>query len=189
MRKLLVYLGLSLIATSLNSLSLSAKASAPQQSQLTSAHRDYVAIAGADQKEVAKKTNELLIANGEFARAMSKGLGGDTTNGTPPDGDIFKQNLFLILQNQKIFRSIAEKVGATAAPAGAVEGADQSAKNHSILLTNKKICGQILKKLGITPTPPTLTGTFEEKNVTLLIGNRAALEKIKDKLTEMGKLK
>jgi hypothetical protein len=189
MRKLFVYLGLSLIATSLNSLSLSAKASVPQSSQLTSAHRQYVAITGADQKEVAKKTNELLIANGEFARAMSKSLGGDTTNGTPPDGDIFKQNLFLILQNQKIFRSIAEKIGATAAPAGAVEGADQSAKNHSILLTNKKICGQILKKLGITPTPPTLTGTFEEKNVTLLMGNRAALEKIDAKLREMGKLK
>ncbi len=188
MRKLFVYLGLSLIATSLNSLSLSAKALVPQQSDSTFAHRNYVAIT-ADQKEVAKKTNELLTANGEFARTIAKGLGAEATAGTPPDGDIFKQNLFLILQNQRTFRLIAEKVGATAAPAGAVEGADQSAKNHSILLTNKKICGQILKKLGITPTPPTLTGTFEEKNVTLLIGNRAALEKIDAKLKEMGKLK
>jgi hypothetical protein len=188
MRKLFVYLGLSLIATSLNSLSLSAKALVPQQSDATFAHRNYVAIT-ADQKEVAKKTNELLIANGEFARAMSKSLGGDTTNGTPPDGDIFKQNLFLILQNQKIFRSIAEKVGATAAPAGAVEGADQSAKNHSILLTNKKICGQILKKLGFPLPKVELTGTPEEKNVTLLMANRAALEKIDAKLREMGKLK
>ena len=84
MRKLLVYLGLSLIATSLNSLSLSAKASVPQQSQLTSAHRDYVAISGADRKEVAKKTNELLTANGEFARTIAKGLGADATAGTPP---------------------------------------------------------------------------------------------------------
>ena len=189
MRKLLVYLGLSLIATSLNSLSLSAKASVSQQSQLTSAHRYDVALTGADQKEVAKKTNELLTANGEYARTIAKGLGIDATVGTPPTGDIFKQNLFLILQNQGTFRAIAEKVGATAAPAGAVEGADQSAKNHSILLTNKKIVGQILKKLGITPTPPTLTGTFEEKNVTLLVGNRKALEKIDAKLKEMGKLK
>jgi hypothetical protein len=189
MRKLFVYLGLSLITTSLTSLSLSAEAVVPQKSPLTSTHRDYLAIAGADQKEVAKKTNELLTANGEFARTIAKGLGVDATAGTPPDGDIFKQNLFLILQNQGTFRMIAEKIGATAAPAGAVEGADQSAKNHSILLTNKKIVGQILKKLGITPKPPTLTGTFEEKNVALLIGNRAALEKIKDKLTEMGKLK
>jgi hypothetical protein len=189
MRKLLVYLGLSLIATSLNSLSLSARASVPQQFDFTSSHSNYVALAGADQKEVAKKTNELLTANGEFARTIAKGLGADATAGTPPAGDIFKQNLFLILQNQKTFRLIAEKIGATAAPAGAVEGADQSAKNHSILQTNKKIVGQILKKLGITPTPPTLTGTFEEKNVTLLIGNRAALEKIDAKLKEMGKLK
>ena len=189
MRKLLVYLGLSLIATSLNSLSLSAKASVSQQSQSISAHRYDVALAGADQKEVAKKTNELLTANGEYARTIAKGLGINATAGTPPAGDIFKQNLFLILQNQGTFRSIAEKVGATAAPAGAVEGADQSAKNHSILLTNKKIVGQILKKLGITPTPPTLTGTFEEKNVTLLVGNRAALEKIDAKLKTMGKLK
>jgi hypothetical protein len=188
MRKLFVYLGLSLIATSLNSLSLSAKALVPQQPDFTFAHRNYVAIT-ADQKEVAKKTNELLIANGEFARAMSKGLGGDTTNGTPPNGDIFKQNLFLILQNQKIFRSIAEKVGATAAPAGAVEGTDQSAKNHSILLTNKKICGQILKKLGLPLPKVELIGTPEEKNVALLMGNRVALETIDAKLREMGKLK
>ena len=138
MRKLLVYLGLSLIATSLNSLSLSAKASIPQQSNVTSFDRNYVALTGADQKEVAKKTNELLTANGAFAREIANGLGANVTAGTPPEGDIFKQNLFLILQNQKTFRAIAEKIGATAAPAGAVEGADQSAKNHSILQTNKK---------------------------------------------------
>jgi pyruvate/2-oxoglutarate dehydrogenase complex dihydrolipoamide acyltransferase (E2) component len=181
MRKLFVYLGLSLIATSLNSLSFSAKASVPQQSSLTSAHRRYVAI-NADQTEVAKKTNALLTANGAFARKIAAHLGIESAAKTPPEGDVFQQNLFLILQNQDTFRAIAEKVGATAAPAGAVEGADQSAKNHSILLTNKKIVGQILKKLGITPTPPTLTGTFEEKNVTLLMGNRKALDKIAAKL-------
>lgn len=182
MRKLFVYLGLSLIATSLNSLSFSAEALVPQQSNFTSSHQNYLALTGADQAAVAKKTNALLLANGEFARKIAAHLGVESTAAAPPDGDIFQQNLFLILQNQNTFRQIAEKVGATAAPAGAVEGADQSAKNHSILLTNKKICGQILKKLGITPTPPTLTGTFEEKNVTLLMGNRKALDKIAAKL-------
>jgi hypothetical protein len=182
MSKLFVCLGLGLIATGLNSLSLSAEALVPQQSYTTSSHRNYVALAGADQTAVAKKTNALLTANGIFARKIAAHLGIESAAKTPPEGDVFQQNLFLILQNQDTFRAIAEKVGATAAPAGAVEGADQSAKNHSILLTNKKIVGQILKKLGITPTPPTLTGTFEEKNVTLLMGNRKALDKIAAKL-------
>jgi hypothetical protein len=181
MRKLFVYLGLSLTATSLNNLFLSAEALVPQQYYSTSVHRNYVAIA-ADQTATAKKTNALLTANGAFARKIAAHLGIDSAAKTPPEGDVFQQNLFLILQNQDTFRAIAEKIGATAAPAGAVEGADQSAKNHSILLTNKKIVGQILKKLGITPTPPTLTGTFEEKNVTLLEGNRKALDKIAAKL-------
>jgi hypothetical protein len=182
MRNLFVYLGLGIIATSLSSLSLSAEALVPQKSHLTSSHREYLAITGADQTAVAKKTNALLIANGAFARKIAAHIGIESSPKAPPEGDVFQQNLFLILQNQDTFRAIAEKVGATAAPAGAVEGADQSAKNHSILLTNKKIVGQILKKLGITPTPPTLTGTFEEKNVTLLMGNRKALDKIAAKL-------
>ena len=181
MSKLFVCLGLGLIATGLNSLSLPAGASVSQQSYSTSHNRGYVAIT-ADQKDVAKKTNALLVANGAFARKILAHLGVESTPAAPPEGDVFQQNLFLILQNQDTFRAIAEKVKATAAPAGAVEGADQSAKNHSILLTNKKIVGQILKKLGITPTPPTLTGTFEEKNVTLLLGNRKALDKIAAKL-------
>lgn len=180
MRNLFVYLGLSLIATSLNSLS--AEALVPQQSDSTSSHRNYVAIAATDQTAVAKKTNALLIANGEFARKIAAHLGIESKAKTPPAGDVFQQNLFLILQNQNTFRAIAAKIGASAAPAGAVEGADQSEKNHSILQTNRKIVGQILKKLGITPTPPTLTGTFEEKNVTLLMGNRKALDKIAAKL-------
>jgi pyruvate/2-oxoglutarate dehydrogenase complex dihydrolipoamide acyltransferase (E2) component len=182
MRKLFVYLGSGIIAASLNTLSLPARASVSQQSHFTSSHRNYLAITGADRTAVAKKTNALLIANGAFARKIAAHIGIESSPKTPPAGDVFQQNLFLILQNQDTFRAIAEKVGATAAPAGAVEGADQSEKNHSILQTNKKIVGQILKKLGITPTPPTLSGTFEEKNVTLLMGNRKALDKIAEKL-------
>ena len=112
MRKLFVCLGLGLIATSLNSLSLSAEASVPQQSYSTSAHRDYVAIT-ADQKDVAKKTNALLLANGAFARKILAHLGVESTPAAPPEGDVFQQNLFLILQNQDTFRAIAEKVKAT----------------------------------------------------------------------------
>jgi hypothetical protein len=182
MRKLFVYLGSGIIAASLNTVSLPARALVPQQYHFTSSHRNYLAITGADQTAVAKKTNALLIANGAFARKIAAHIGAETNAADAPDGDVFQQNLFLILQNQNTFRSIAAKVGATAAPAGAVEGADQSEKNHSILLTNKKIVGAILKKLGITPNPPTLTGTFEEKNVTLLMGNRKALDKIAEKL-------
>jgi hypothetical protein len=182
MRKVIICLGLGAIAASLSSLSLSAEAATTQRLNSTSSHRTSVAIAAADQTEVAKKTNALLIANGAFARKIAAHIGVETTAKEPPAGDIFQQNLFLILQNQATFRAIAAKVGATAAPAGAVEGADQSEKNHSILQTNKKIVGAILKKLGITPTPPTLTGTWEEKNVTLLMGNRKALDKIAAKL-------
>ncbi len=182
MRKLLAYLGLGAIVASLNSLSLSAEATVSQMHHSTSSRGIAVAIAGADQTETAKKTNALLIANGALARKIAAHLGIQSSPKEPPAGDIFQQNLFLILQNQGTFRAIAEKVGATAAPSGAVEGADQSEKNHSILQTNKKIVGAILKKLGITPTPPTLTGTWEEKNVTLLMGNRKALDKIADKL-------
>jgi hypothetical protein len=182
MSKLFVCLGLSVIVANLNCLSVSAETLVPQKSDVNFAHRNYLTLAGADQAEVAKKTNALLTENGILARKIATHLGIESTAKTPPEGDIQQKNLFLILQNQATFRSIAEKIGATAAPAGGVEGSDQSAKNHSILLTNKKIVGQILKKLGITPTPPTLTGTFEEKNVALLMGNRKALDKIADKL-------
>jgi hypothetical protein len=178
-RKLIVCLGLSTLMTSVSVGSSAVKASVVLKPQI--APSSAIAIA-ANQTEVAKKTNALLIANGALARKIAAHIGIQITPKEPPAGDVFQQNLFLILQNQDTFRAIATKVGATAAPAGAVEGADQSAKNHSILLTNKKIVGQILKKLGITPTPPTLTGTFEEKNVTLLMGNRKALDKIAEKL-------
>jgi hypothetical protein len=180
MRKLAVCLGLSTLMTTVNIDSAAVKASVLPKSQM--APSSNIAIAAADQTEAAKKTNALLIANGALARKIATHLGIESSPKEPPAGDIFQQNLFLILQNQGTFREIAAKVGATAAPAGAVEGTDQSAKNHSILLTNKKIVGAILKKLGITPTPPTLTGTFEDKNVTLLMGNRKALDKIAEKL-------
>jgi hypothetical protein len=179
MRKLFLCLGAGVVVASLNSAAI--KVSASQKFYVNPAHGIYLAMF-VDQAEVAKKTNALLISNGALARKIAAHLGIESSPKSPPDGDIFQQNLFLILQNQDTFRAIAVKVGATAAPAGAVEGPDQSAKNHSILLTNKKICGQILKKLGITPTPPTLTGTWEEKNVTLLMGNRKALDKIAAKL-------
>jgi hypothetical protein len=179
MRKLVVCLGLSTLVTTVNIGSTAVQASVLSKSQI--APSSNIAIA-ADQTATAKKTNALLIANGALARKIAAHIGVEITAKEPPAGDIFQQNLFLILQNQDTFRAIAAKVGAGAAPAGAVEGADQSARNHSILLTNKKIVGAILKKLGITPTPPTLTGTFEEKNVTLLMGNRKALDKIAAKL-------
>ena len=167
--------------TAVNGVSATVNASVLPKSQITPSSN--IAIVTADQTATAKKTNALLVANGALARKIATHLGVESSAKEPPAGDIFQQNLFLILQNQDTFRAIAAKVGATAAPAGAVEGADQSAKNHSILLTNKKIVGAILKKLGITPTPPTLTGTFEEKNVTLLMGNRKALDKIAEKLS------
>jgi hypothetical protein len=180
MHKMTVLLGLSALMIAVNSVPAAVNASVSQKSQV--APSSNIAIAAADQAVVAKKTNALLIANGALARKIAAHIGVEISPKEPPAGDIFQQNLFLILQNQDTFRAIAAKVGATAAPAGAVEGADRSAKNHSILLTNKKIVGAILKKLGITPTPPTLTGTFEEKNVTLLMGNRKALDKIAEKL-------
>ncbi len=83
MRKLFVYLGLSIIATSLNSLSLSAEALVPQQSHFTSSHREYLAITGADQTAVAKKTNALLIANGAFARKIAAHIGIESTPTAP----------------------------------------------------------------------------------------------------------
>jgi pyruvate/2-oxoglutarate dehydrogenase complex dihydrolipoamide acyltransferase (E2) component len=167
--------------TTVNGVSAAVNTSVSQKSQI--ALSSDIAIAASDQSATAQKTNALLIANGALARKIAAHLRIESTPKTPPAGDVFQQNLFLILQNQDTFRAIAAKVGATAAPAGAVEGADQSEKNHSILLTNKKIVGAILKKLGITPTPPTLTGSFEEKNVTLLMGNRKALDKIAEKLS------
>lgn len=179
MRKWTVCLGLSTLMTIVNIVPVAVKASVLPKSQIAPSSDIAIAV---DRTAVAKKTNALLIANGILARKIAAHIGIVSSPKEPPSGDIFNQNLFLILQNQGTFRAIAAKIGASAAPAGAVEGADQSQKNHSILQTNRKIVGAILKKLEITPTPPTLTGTFEEKNVTLLMGNRKALDKIAEKL-------
>jgi hypothetical protein len=180
MRKMAFCLSLSAITIATNIIPAAVTASVLPKSQIAPSRS--IIIAAEDQAVTAKKTNALLIANGALARKIAAHLGIAITSKEPPAGDVFQQNLFLILQNQNTFRAIASKIGATSPPAGAVEGADQSEKNHSILQTNRKIVGAILKKLGITPTPPTLTGTFEEKNVTLLMGNRKALDKIAAKL-------
>jgi hypothetical protein len=182
MRKLLVCLGSGIVAVSINSLSLPAEALVPQRLDSTSSSGISVAIAATDQSAIAKKNNALLITNRALARKIATHLGLESSGEIPTTGDIFEQNKVLILQNQDTFRAIAGKIGAKAPPADAVEGADQSARNHSILLINKKIVGAILKKLGITPTPPTLKGTSEEKNNLLLIGNGKALVKIAAKL-------
>jgi hypothetical protein len=181
MRKLFLVLGSGLIAASLNSMSFSAEASVLKKSDLNRDSGSQLAMF-ADQSAVAKKNQELLLVNGALARKIAAHLGLETTAPTLPSGSVLEQNQYLILLNQDTFRAIAAKVGATAPPAGAVEGKDQSEKNHSILLINKKIVGAILKKLGITPTPPTLTGTVEEKSNLLLIGNGKALDKIAAKL-------
>jgi hypothetical protein len=181
MRKLILCLGAGIVAASLNSVALSVKASASQRYHVNPAHGIYVAMF-ADQGAVAKKNQDLLMVNGALARKIAAHLGLEVSEPVLPSGSVLEQNQYLILKNQDTFRAIAAKIGAKAPPAGAVEGADQSAKNHSILLINKKIVGAILKKLGITPTPPTLTGTTEEKSNLLLIGNGKALGKIAEKL-------
>jgi hypothetical protein len=181
MRKLFLCLGAGVVVASLNSTVLSVKATT-HRSHVNPAHGTYLAMFGADQSAVAKKNQDLLMVNGALARKIAAHLKLEVSEPVLPSGSVLEQNQYLILQNQDVFRAIAAKVGAKAPPAGAVEGADQSAKNHSILLINKKIVGAILKKLGITPTPPTLTGTVEEKSNLLLIGNGKALGIIADKL-------
>jgi hypothetical protein len=182
MRKLFLCLGAGVVVASLNSATLSVKASASQRSHVNPAHGVYLAMFAPDQSALIKENTALLLKNRGIARQIATHLGIESTGEVPTTGTPLEQNQILILQNQDTFRAIAAKVGAKAPPAGAVEGADQAAKNHSILLINKKIVGAILAKLGITPTPPVLKGTFVEKNHTLLLANGAALVKIADKL-------
>jgi hypothetical protein len=182
MRKLFLCLGAGILTASLNSAAWSVKASASQRSHVNPAHGIYLAMFGADQNAVAKKNQDLLMVNGALARKIAAHLKLDVSEPVLPSGSVLEQNRYLILKNQDTFRAIAAAVGAKAPPSDAVVGADDSAKNHSILLINKKIVGAILKKLGITPTPPTLTGTIEEKSNLLLIGNGKALTKIAEKL-------
>jgi hypothetical protein len=182
MRKLFVYLGSGLLTVSLNSIFLSANASVLQSSHLDRIHRD-IALTEADQSPLIKQNKALLIANGNLARKIAAKLDIAVPAAVPTSGTPLEQNLSLILQNQEIFKAIATKVGAVVPELGAVDGADQAEKNHKTLLQNKSIVVGILNKLGIPPAPQTkLTGTFVDKNHTLLVGNGKAMAKIAAKL-------
>ncbi len=101
----------------------------------------------------------------------------------PITGTPLEQNQSLILQNQGVFKAIAVKAGATVPNLAPATGADQAEKNHKLLLQNKSIMVVILNKMDIAPAAPAeLTGTFVDKNHTLLVGNGKALAKIAAKL-------
>ncbi len=182
MRKLFLCLGSGIFAASLNGVCLSATASVSQPSQLNSAH-GFI-ISQADQSALVKENRELLITNGALARKIAAKLGATVAPASiPTTGTPLEQNQSLILQNQDVFKAIAVKVGATVPSLGPATGADPAEKNHNLLLQNKSIVVAILKKLDIPPAPPAeLTGTFVDKNNTLLVGNGKALAKIAAKL-------
>ncbi len=163
--------------------SLSAHASllkAPHQ--MSSSQYGSAIAAEPDQSALVAANKKLLIENRALARKIAAKLGITSTGELPTTGTPLEQNQVIILQNQKTFRDIAEKVGASAAPMSAVNSTDPAEKNHQLLLVNKGIVVSILKKLGIQPTPPVLKGTFVEKNNTLLKANAATLAKIAAKL-------
>jgi hypothetical protein len=182
MRKLFLCLGSGILAASLNCVCLSATASVLQQPDLNSAHR--FVISQADQSALVKENRELLITNGALARKIAVKLGATVAPASvPTSGTPLEQNQSLILQNQGIFKAIAVKAGATVPDLAPVTGADQAENNHKLLLQNKSIMVAILKKLDIAPAAPAeLTGTFVDKNHTLLIGNGKALTKIAAKI-------
>jgi hypothetical protein len=182
MRKFFVCLGSGIFAVSLNSMYLSATASVPQQSQLNLSQGFM--ISQADQSALVKKNRELLITNGDLARKIAAKIGAPVAPlSMPTTGTPLEQNQSLILQNQAVFKAIAVKVGATVPALPAVTGADIAEKNHNLLLQNKSIVVATLKKLDIPPAAPVeLTGTFVDKNHTLLVGNGKAMAKIAAKL-------
>jgi hypothetical protein len=182
MRKLFLCLGSSILAASLNGVCLSVTASVPQQSHLSSAH-GFI-ISQADQSALIKENRELLVTNGALARKIAAKLGATVEpESVPTTGTPIEQNQSLIIQNQGVFKAIATKIGATIPALASVTGADQIEKNHKLLLQNKSIMVAILKKMDIAPAAPAeLTGTFVDKNHTLLVGNGKALAKIADKL-------
>ena len=136
-------------------------------------------IAQADQSKLVTENRKLLIDNRALARKIATKLGISSTGEIPTTGTPLEQNQILILQNQETFKAIAEKVGATVPSLEAISATDLPEKNHGLLLQNRSIVVGILKKIGIAPaTPPTLTGTFVEKNNVLLKGNAATLAKI-----------
>ncbi len=176
MRKLFLFLGSGVFVTSLNTLSLSVEAATWHQLH---GNIPFV-VAQADQSALVKENRELLIKNGTLARKI---VGITSPLKVPTSGAPLKQNESLILQNQETFKAIAKKVGATIPGLPSASASDQAEKNHQLLLQNRTIVVAILKKLGIPPAPPpTLTGTFVDKNHTLLVGNGKALSKIAAKL-------
>lgn len=141
-------------------------------------------IAAADQSALVAENRDLLIKNGDLARKIAAKLGVNLTKEIPTTGTPLEQNQVLILQNQATFKAIAEKVGAVVPELASVEAADIAEKNHKLLLQNKSVVVSIMTKLSIPlAPPPTLTGTFVDKNNTLLKGNAGALGKIAAKLS------
>ncbi|WP_404786009.1 hypothetical protein [Altericista sp. CCNU0014] len=173
----------SLLAASLGSASLTARASILQATEMLPSQERTFTIAQADQSALITENRELLVNNRALARKIATKLGITSTGELPTTGTPLEQNQVLILQNQETFKAIAEKVSATVPALTPVEAADIAEKNHKLLLQNRSIVAGILEKLAIPLTPPPeLTGTFVEKNNTLLKGNAGALGKIAAKL-------
>jgi hypothetical protein len=164
--------------------SLSAHAAIERSNhQAISSHQQTSIALHADESKLVAENRAMLIKNGAFARRIAAKLGLTIPAGEiPTTGTPLEQNQAIILENQATFRQIADKVGATGAPMSEVNSTDPAEKNHQLLLVNKGIVVSILKKLGIKPTPPTLTGSFVQKNNILLKANAASLAKIGAKL-------
>jgi hypothetical protein len=178
-----VSMSASVLAIGLGGMNLVAQASILQTPQAPSIHERAVTVAQADQSALVTENRELLVNNRALARKIATKLGITSTGDLPNAGTPLEQNQMLIMQNQDTFKAIAEKVGATVPTLTPVEAAEIAEKNHKLLLQNKSIVVEILKKLDLPLAPPVeLTGTFVEKNNTLLKGNAGALAKIATKL-------
>jgi hypothetical protein len=181
--KIVVSMSVSLLAFGLSSLGLGVQASMLQAPQVRSVQEHGFTVAQADQSKLVTENRELLVNNRALARKIATKLGITSTGEIPTTGTPLEQNQVLILQNQETFKAIAAKVGATVPALTPVEAAEPAEKNHKLLLQNKSIVVEVLKKLEIPLAPPAeLTGTFVEKNNTLLKGNAGALGKIAAKL-------
>ena len=180
MRKLFVCMSSGLLISSLTSAVLPIRASVTPE---ISSHKFSNVIAATDQSALIKKNKNLLLTNRTLARKIATKLGIVSAGEVPTSGTPLEQNEVLILQNQETFKEIAIKVGAKVPALTAVTAADQAEKNHQLLLQNRSIVVEILKKLSIpAAAPAALTGTFVDKNHTLLVGNGKALAKIAAKL-------
>jgi hypothetical protein len=177
-----VIISASLLAAGLGGVNLAAHASMLQVPQKFSVP-GRILLAQADQSALITENRDLLVNNRALARKIATKLGITSTGELPTTGTPLEQNQVLILQNQETFKAIAEKVGATVPALTPVDAAEIAEKNHKLLLQNKSIVVEILKKLDLPLAPPAdLTGTFVEKNNTLLKGNAGALAKIAGKL-------